>query len=157
MHAHCTSNIFAGYGNIRLLNQRTLNTNNGDTLKLQCTNRDIKLISNLRRLTWQKDGTRIQDSDPRLNVISQNYLLIQQVREQDAGVYNCTVEAQTFLSINITDLRVIGEYSFPFSAFILNLVLNFEEERVMEDQRVANSRLLIPVGRSFFGGRVPSL
>ncbi|XP_074616317.1 adhesion G protein-coupled receptor L3-like isoform X2 [Acropora palmata] len=98
-----------GYGNIRLFNQRTLNTNNGDTLKLQCTNRDIKFIRNLRRLTWQKDGTRIQDADPRLNVISRNYLLIRQVREQDAGVYNCTVEAATFLSINITDLRVIGK------------------------------------------------
>ena len=152
MHAHCTSNIFAGYGNIRLFNQRTLNTNNGDTLKLQCTNRDIKFIRNLRRLTWHKDGTRIQDADPRLNVISRNYLLIRQVREQDAGVYNCTVEAAIFLSINITDLRVIGEYSFSFSVFIINLVINFEEERVMKDHRVANSRLLRPVGRSFSAG-----
>ena len=152
MHAHCTSNIFAGYGSIRLRNQRTLNTNNGDTLKLQCTNRDIKFIRNLRRLTWQKDGIRIQDADPRLNVISRNYLLIRQVREQDAGVYNCTVEAATFLSINITVLRVIGEYSFSFSVFIINLVINFEEERVMKDHRVANSRLLRPVGRSFSAG-----
>lgn len=85
------------------------------------------MIRNLRRLTWQKDGTRIQDGDPRLGMTSRNYLFIQQVREQDAGVYNCTVEAQTFLSINITDLRVIGEYSFPFPVFI-SLIISFDEE-----------------------------
>ena len=96
-------------GIVHLVNDRTLNLNNGDELLLWCTDRNLSALPNLKSLAWSKDNVHIPNHDPRLNTdASKSILQIEQVRENDEGVYNCTVEAQAFLSINITRLRVFG-------------------------------------------------
>lgn len=118
-------------GFVHLVNDRTLNLNNGDKLLLWCTKRNLSEIPNLKSLAWSKDNVHIPKHDPRLNTgASNSILLIEQVRENDEGVYNCTVEAQAFLSINITRLRVYGREllfsgSISFLLYFLSLLLLF--------------------------------
>ncbi|XP_068724587.1 adhesion G protein-coupled receptor L4-like isoform X2 [Montipora capricornis] len=97
------------FGTIQLKTERTLSTNNGDRLNLQCTDRDINLLRGLRRFTWTKDHIIIPETDPRLNRPTRNNLVVLQVREKDAGRYNCSVEAQGFLSVSVTILQVFGK------------------------------------------------
>ena len=118
-------------GNVHLVNDRTLNLNNGDKLLLWCTDRNLSAFPNPKSLAWSKDNVHIPSHDPRLNTgASNSILLIEQLRENDEGVYNCTVEAQAFLSINITRLRVYGREllfsgSISFLLYFISVLLLF--------------------------------
>ena len=96
-----------------LATSRTLFVNNGDQLVLWCSNRDLHSLPEIRSLTWTKDSVIIADEDPRLNTVANGTLLIEQVRENDAGTYTCTLEAIGFVSTNTTTLYVRGKRFFP--------------------------------------------
>ena len=112
-------------GLVHLVSDRTFNLNNGDKLLLWCSGRNLSLLSNLRNVAWYKDSVHIPKNDPRLNTDASNsILLIEEVRKNDAGVYNCTVEAQAFVSKNITRLYVYGrELLFFFFALFVSYFL----------------------------------
>ena len=60
-------------------------------------------------ITWIKDDVPIPNTDPRLNIVANGTLSLQQIRKIDAGEYTCTVTADGFLSTNTTQFSVIGE------------------------------------------------
>jgi len=96
-------------GQVILDTFKTLDVNNGDSLLLWCTDRDLSSLPGITNLTWVKDNVAIPDVDPRLNRVANGTLLIEQARENDAGTYTCTLVAQAFLSTNTTILRVRGQ------------------------------------------------
>ena len=88
--------------------------NTGDRVVLWCTDQDLSELQGSVNLTWEKSHKTIPEDDPRLNTIANGTLELKDVQREDRGVYRCTVEARTFQSINITNLRVNGRLSLLY-------------------------------------------
>ena len=88
--------------------------NVGDRVVLWCTGQDLSQLQGNVILTWEKSHKTIPADDPRLNTIANGTLELKDVQREDRGVYRCTVEARTFQSINITNLRVNGRLSLLY-------------------------------------------
>ena len=104
-----TSLISTVFGGVILDTYRSFYVNNGDSLVLWCTDRDLRTLRGQVSLTWDKNNVPIPNNDPRLNTVANGTLSLQQIRKIDAGEYTCTLTADGFLSTNTTQLFVIGE------------------------------------------------
>ena len=103
---HLISTVFGG---VILDTYRSFSVNNGDSLILWCTDRDLRTLQGQVSLTWVKDDVQIPNNDPRLNTVANGTLSLQQIRKIDEGEYTCTLTADGFLSTNTTRFFVIGE------------------------------------------------
>ena len=99
--------------------------NTGDRVVLWCTDQDLSELQGSVNLTWEKSHKTIPEDDPRLNTIANGTLELKDVQREDRGVYRCTVEARTFQSINITNLRVNGGCRCFIVQWSLDLVDHF--------------------------------
>ena len=116
------------YGQEILNSVKAFSVNNGDRRVLDCVDRKLDQLQGNIDLTWGKDGGTIPNDDPRLNVAGNGTLLLDPVRQKDAGRYTCNVTADNFQSTSSTTLFVTGQWSI--SSVVNHSSLNLDVESI---------------------------